>query len=96
MATYMAGELKVSNMICVIFSVGVERGLGQEDGVLLWGYTEFIVESAMPDFLHIIPVSDDAVFNGVFEGEDTSLALGLVPYIAVLLAHTNHNVNALK
>lgn len=41
--------------------------------------------------LHIIPVGDDAVLNGVFEGEDASLALGLVSYIAVFLTHTDHD-----
>lgn len=41
--------------------------------------------------LHVIPVGDDAMLNGVFEGEDASLALGLVSYIAVFLAHTDHD-----
>ena len=59
--------------------------------MFLWSYTEFVVEGVMPDFLHIVPVCDDTVFNGVLEGEDTSLALGFVSYIAVLLTHTNHH-----
>lgn len=41
--------------------------------------------------LHVIPVGDDAMLNGVFEGEDASLALGLVSYIAVFLTHTDHD-----
>ena len=45
----------------------------------------------MPDLLHVIPVSDDAVLDGVLEGEDTSLGLGLIAHIAVFLAHTNHH-----
>merc|ERR1719391_654715 len=45
----------------------------------------------MPDLLHIIPVGDDAVFNGVLQGEDTSLGLGLVSNIGVLLSHTDHD-----
>merc|ERR1719305_988627 len=32
----------------------------------------------MPDLLHIVPVGDDSVLNGVLQGEDTSLGLGLV------------------
>ena len=59
--------------------------------MFFWSYTEFVVEGVMPDFLHIVPVCDDTVFNGVLESEDTSLALGLVSYIAVLLTHTNHH-----
>ncbi len=41
--------------------------------------------------LHIIPVGDDAVLDGVLEGQDTPLALGLITYVAVLLTHTHHH-----
>merc|ERR1719281_2275171 len=66
-------------------SLGVEGSLSQEDRLLLRGNTEFIVEGVMPDLLHIIPVGDDTVLNGVLEGEDTPLGLGLVSNIGVLL-----------
>ncbi len=56
----------------------VQWGLGEQDGVLLGSDTEFIVEGVMPDLLHIVPVGDDTVFDGVLEGEDTSLGLGLI------------------
>merc|ERR1719220_2445143 len=45
----------------------------------------------MPDLLHIIPVGDDTVFNGVFQGEDTSLGLSFITNIGILLAHTDHD-----
>merc|ERR1719341_445937 len=45
----------------------------------------------MPDLLHIIPVGDDSVLDGVLQGEDTSLGLGLVTDIGVLLSHTDHD-----
>merc|ERR1719397_1731806 len=51
-------------------SLGVEGSLSEEDGLFLGGNTEFIVEGVMPDLLHIIPVGDDTVFNGVFQGKD--------------------------
>merc|ERR1712153_92386 len=54
-------------------SLGVEGSLSQEDGLFLRGNTELIVEGVMPDLLHIIPVGDDSVLNGVLEGKDTSL-----------------------
>ena len=41
--------------------------------------------------LHIIPVGDDTVLDGVLEGQDTSLGLGFVSDVAVLLAHTDHH-----
>merc|ERR1719464_2313262 len=72
-------------------SLGVEGSLSQEDGLFLWGNTELIVEGVMPDLLHIIPVGDDTVFNGVFQGEDTSLGLSFISNIGILLSHTNHN-----
>ena len=73
--------------------LGVEGGLGQEDWVLLWGDTELVVEGVVPDLLHVVPVGHDAVLNGVLEGEDASLGLGLVPDVGVLLAHTHHHTH---
>merc|ERR1712078_380261 len=72
-------------------SLGVKGSLSQEDGLLLRGNTEFIVEGVMPDLLHIIPVGDDTMLNRVLEGEDTPLGLGLVSNIGVLLTHTDHH-----
>merc|ERR1712117_617115 len=71
--------------------LGVEGSLSQEDGLLLRGNTELVVEGVMPDLLHIIPVGDDSVLNGVLQGEDTPLGLGLVSNIGVLLSHTDHD-----
>merc|ERR1719290_692893 len=45
----------------------------------------------MPDLLHVVPVGDDAVLNGVLQGEDTSLGLSLITDIGVLLTHTDHD-----
>merc|ERR1711944_261017 len=45
----------------------------------------------MPDLLHVIPVGDDTMLNGVLQGEDTTLALGLVTDVGVLLTHTYHD-----
>merc|ERR1711894_809234 len=72
-------------------SLGVEGSLSEEDGLFLRGNTELIVEGVVPDLLHVIPVGDDSVLNGVLEGEDTSLGLGLISHIGILLSHTNHH-----
>jgi hypothetical protein len=45
----------------------------------------------MPDLLHVVPVGHDAVLDGVLEGEDASLGLGLVSDIRVLLSHSDHD-----
>merc|ERR1712227_324519 len=71
--------------------LGVEGSLGQENWMFLWSNTELVVESVMPDFLHVIPVGDNTVLNGILQGQDTSLRLGFITNIGVLLSHTNHN-----
>merc|ERR1719233_1914973 len=72
-------------------SLGVEGSLSKEDRLFLRGNTELIVEGVVPDLLHVIPVGDDSVLNGILEGKDTSLGLGLISYIGILLSHTNHH-----
>jgi hypothetical protein len=72
-------------------SFWVKRSLSEENGMFLWGNSQFIVEGVMPDLFHVIPVGDDSVLNGVFQSEDTSLGLSLITYIAVLLTHTDHD-----
>ena len=53
--------------------------------------TELVVEGVMPDLFHIIPVRHDTVLDGVSEGQDTTLGLGLITDIGVFLAHTDHD-----
>merc|ERR1711992_212876 len=72
-------------------SLGVEGSLSEEDRLLLRGNTELIVEGVVPNLLHVIPISDDSMFNRVLEGKDTSLRLGLISNIGILLSHTNHH-----
>jgi len=72
-------------------SLGVEGSLSQEDGLLLRGNTELVVEGVVPDLLHVVPVGDDSVLNGVLQGEDTPLGLGLVTDVGVLLSHADHD-----
>ncbi len=42
-----------------------------------------------PDLFHVVPVGDNAVLDGVLEGEDTTLGLGLVADVRVLLSHSD-------
>merc|ERR1711870_180490 len=82
-------EHDLSHLLTV--SLWVEGSLSEEDGLLLGGDTEFVVEGVMPDLLHIVPVGDDTVFNGVLQGEDTSLGLSFITDIGILLTHTDHD-----
>merc|ERR1739838_874596 len=59
-------------------SLGVQRSLSQENRLFLRGNTELIVEGVVPDLLHVIPVGDDSMLNGVLEGENSSLGLCLI------------------
>merc|ERR1712165_141642 len=76
-----------------LFPVGlrIEGSFSQQDGVFFRSHTEFIVEGVMPDLFHVVPVGDNTVLNGVFQGKDTSLGLSFITHIGVLLAHTNHH-----
>ncbi|KAJ0009136.1 hypothetical protein NQD34_016551, partial [Periophthalmus magnuspinnatus] len=67
--------------------LGVKGGLCEQGGVLLRGHAQLVVEGVMPDLLHVVPVGDDAVLDGVLEGQDTPLALGLVSHVRILLTH---------
>ena len=75
--------------------LGIEGSLGQENWVFLRGDTQLVVEGVVPDLLHIVPVGDDTVLNGVLEGQDTSLALSFISDVAVLLTHTDHHTLSL-
>ena len=59
--------------------------------MFLWCNAKLVVEGMMPDLLHIVPVCDDAVLDGVFEGEDATFGLRLVADVRVLLSHADHD-----
>jgi len=63
--------------------LGIQWGLCQKDGMLLWRNTELIVESVMPNLLHVIPVSNHTVFDRVLQGQDTTLWLGFITIIMI-------------
>jgi len=76
-----------------LFSVGlgVERSLRVEDGRLIGRDSQLVVEGMMPNLLHIIPVGDDTVLDGVDQREDTSLGLSLVADVGIFVAHADHD-----
>jgi hypothetical protein len=43
--------------------------------VLLGSNTQLIIEGVVPDLLHVVPVGDYAMFDGVSQGEDAALGL---------------------
>jgi len=75
-----------------LFSVcfWVQWGFGQKNGVLFWGNSKLIVESMMPNLLHVIPRGDNSVLNGVRQFQNTTFALCFISNVGILLGHTNH------
>lgn len=76
--------------------LGVDGSLGEQDGVLLGSDTQLVVEGVVPNLLHVVPVGDNTVLNGVSQSENTTLGLSLITNIRVLLTHTNHDTENLS
>jgi hypothetical protein len=78
-----------------LFSVGlwVQRSFSQQDRVFFRSNSELVVEGVVPDLFHIVPVGNNTVFNGVLQGQDTSLGLSFITNIGILLSHTNHDTS---
>ena len=51
--------------------LGVKRGLRVKKGRLVRRDSQLVVEGVVPHFLHVVPVSDDAVLDGVDQGKNT-------------------------
>jgi hypothetical protein len=49
----------------------------------------------VPDLLHVIPVLDDTVLDGVRDLEDTSLLLSLITEVLALGLNTDEDVEVL-
>merc|ERR1719487_1610744 len=83
--------------LCHALAVGlwVQRSLSEQDWVLFRGNTELIVEGVVPNLLHVIPIGDNAVLNWVLQCQHTTLGLGLISDIAVLLVHAHHDARHL-
>ncbi|KFU93518.1 hypothetical protein M959_10685, partial [Chaetura pelagica] len=79
--------------LCHLLSVGlrIQGSFCQQHRVLLGSHPQLVVEGVVPNLLHVVPVGDDAVLDGVLQGEDPPLALGLIPHVAVLLPHAHHH-----
>ena len=42
-----------------------------KSGRLIRRDSQLVGEGVVPDLLHVVPVGDDSVLDGVFQGEDT-------------------------
>lgn len=76
--------------------LGVDGSLGEQDGVLLGGDTQLVVEGVVPNLLHVVPVGNNTVLDGVSQCEDTTLGLSLITNVRVLLTHTDHDTGILS
>ena len=62
-----------------------------EDWVLFWGDAKLAVEGVVPHFLHIVPVGDDSVLDGMFNLQNTAFLLSLITDVDFLLVESNHD-----
>lgn len=69
---------------------GVQWRFCQHHWILLWIDTQFLVESVMPQLLHVVPGGDNAVFDRVFDRK-TAPGFGLLAHVATLLSYSNHH-----
>ena len=63
--------------------------------MLLGRDTELIVKSMVPNFLHIVPVGDNAVLDWLFHAENTALLLCLATNVDLLLVEADHDAGDL-
>lgn len=59
--------------------------------MLFWADAEFAVERVMPHLLHIIPVYDNTMFDGLFDLQNAAFALRLLTDVNLTLVEANHN-----
>jgi len=65
-------------LIFLLVGLGVERCLGEQNRVFLGGNMQLVVEHLMSDLFDVVPVGDDAVLDGVLQGQDTAFSLCFV------------------
>jgi len=59
--------------------------------MLLWCHPQLVVEGMMPNLFHVIPVGNDTVLDGIFQSQNTPLALCFIANVTVFLVHANHD-----
>jgi hypothetical protein len=57
--------------------------------VIFGGDSQFVVESVVPYFDHVLPVGDDTVLDGPLQEQHSLLAHGFLPHIALLLVQSH-------
>ena len=45
----------------------------------------------MPNLSHVLPISDDAMRNGIFQYQDAFLSFSLVANVGFFLIHADHD-----
>jgi len=59
--------------------------------VLFGGNSKLVVESVVPNLLHVVPICYNSMFNWLLHAEHTTLLLSLGAYVDFLLVETNHD-----
>jgi len=83
-------EEDFSHLLLVL--LGVERGFGLQAALVLRLHLEAVGLAELPDFLHLVPVADDAVDNGLVDGADRTLLFSLAALEYLVLSVLNNLV----
>lgn len=59
--------------------------------MLLWRDTELTVESVVPDLLHVVPILNDTMLDGLLDSENSTLLLSLLTDVDLFLIETDHD-----
>ena len=71
---------------------GIERRFGEKNGMFLGRHTELVVEGVMPDLLHVVPVSDNATFDGMLKSENASFRIDFVADVGIFLPRAHRGI----
>ncbi len=67
-----------------LWHLGIHWSLSEEHRMVLRSNTQLIKKSMMPNLLHIIPISDNSVFDRVLDSQNSSFALGVITNVMLL------------
>ncbi len=64
--------------------------------MFLWRNTKLTIKGVMPDLLHVIPILNDTMLDGLLNSKYSALLLSLVTNVDFLLIEANHDARHLR
>lgn len=76
--------------------LGVHGALSQENWLFTWLNAQHVIEYVMPEFLHGVPVGDDAELDGVNIFELTTFGFGFIPKDNIFRINLNEELDGMQ